>query len=112
MAKWTSSRKRVGSSVLFRSIFTANFISGYPKQFNHEGRNYPLNRLKNHMKELKDIVVGKIENQNVRWYVALTHKTNVPNILTEHHFTFRMDVFTPFNPWPPNDAIRCFSGIL
>lgn len=47
------------------------------------------------MKELKGIVVRKIENQNVKWYATLTHKPNNLNILTEPHFT--LDVCTPFN---------------
>ena len=53
---------------LLQSILQ-NTASVYQKQFNREDRNDLLNRFKNHLEELKDIVVGKVlENQNVNVY--------------------------------------------
>lgn len=74
----------------------------YQRKFYREDRNNLLNRLKNRMEELKDIVVGKVllKNQNVKWYITLTldfHKANDPTILTKPHVTFRTEDFTPFN---------------
>ena len=78
-----------------------NTASAYQKQFNREDRNDLLNRFKNHLEELKDIVFGKVlEKQNVKWYITLAldfHKANNSTILTEPHVTFRTKVFTSFN---------------
>ena len=74
----------------------------YQKQLNCNDRANLLSRLKNHLGELKDIVVRKVllEKQNGKWYITLTldfHKVNDPSILTESHVTFRTEVFTSFN---------------
>ena len=63
-----------------------NTASIYQKQFNRDDRVGLLSRLKNHLGELKDIVVGKVllEKQNLKWYITFTfdfHKTNDPSIV-------------------------------
>ena len=63
-----------------------NTASIYQKQFNRDDRVGLLSRLKNHLGELNDIVVGKVllEKQNVKWYITSTfdfHKTNDPSIV-------------------------------
>ena len=93
-------RNESDSPRLLQSVLQ-NTASTYQKQFNREDRNDLLNRFKNHLEELKDIVVGKLlENQNVKGYIIFAldfHKANNPTILTEPHVTFRTEVFASFN---------------
>ena len=55
-----------------------------------------MNRLKNHLEELKDLVVGKmlLENQIIQWYIIFTldfKKFDDPYILREPHVTITIE---------------------